>query len=315
MENITHLQEQIQEKLNEFTKLEKVNAHLVDIEDKISEMNSKIRVYEKNLEKELKDIEKLEGTSVKSLFHKVLGSKYEQLEKERQEYLEVSLKYKEYCKRVELLEFERDLLSKKAKNIDEVKTELKQLMDMRKSEILRSDNIAVKANLENILNQIQRSYTIRKEISEAVIEGENSLKLLNVVISYLRKARDWGKWQNTNHSRRRGYVKNNAIDYAIKNLTAAQVRLDMFSKELADLGDNYIKFDLSRAQFGQFTDFFFDNLISDWIIQQKIKSTMANVESVVDKIQRILLGLKGEDEKNTNNIEQLIKQKNKILTD
>ena len=39
-------------------------------------------------------------------------------------------------------------------------------------------------------------------------------------------------------------------------------------------------------------DIFFDNLISDWIMQQKIKNALANVYSVRDKIDRILHSLK-----------------------
>ena len=45
------------------------------------------------MRKEFEDIENLEKLGMKALFYKVLGSQEEQLEKERQEYLQASLKY------------------------------------------------------------------------------------------------------------------------------------------------------------------------------------------------------------------------------
>jgi len=243
----------------------------------------------------------------------VLGNKVQQLEKERQEYLENSLKFKEYSKRVQILEFEREVLEKKVKDIDKLKAKLSDLKNRRKVEILNSNNSQIKASLEVVLNNIERGSAIKKELHEAIVEGENCIKLLSVVISYLKKARDWGKWNNPN-DRRGAYVKNRSIDNAVQNLSKAQVRLDLFSKELSDLGDNYIRFDLSKAQFGQFTDFFFDNLISDWIVQQKIKTTINSVEAIIDKIHRILLGLKDENLKNNTMLNELTISKDQILT-
>ena len=313
MENLTDLQKAIHNTLDEFNNLKKVNSHLQEIETKLNEAYSKVKHYEKQLNNDLKDIEKLEENSVKSLFHSVLGNKVQQLEKERQEYLESSLKFKEYSKRIQILEFEKEILQKKIVNIEELKTRLIDLKNRRKNEILNSNNSEVKVHLETLLIDLENAKLTKKELGEAMIEGENCIKLLSIVISYLKKARDWGRWNNPN-DRRGAYMKNRSIDNAIQNLSKAQVRLDIFSKELADLGDNYIKFDLSKAQFGQFTEFFFDNLISDWIVQQKIKSTISNVESIIDKIRRIILGLKEESEKNTIRVQDLINLKDKILT-
>ena len=313
MENLTSLQREIHKTLNELNSSNKVNSHIAQVDQQLSALYAKIKKYDSKLIEDLKDIEKLEENSVKSLFHSVLGNKVQQLEKERQEYLENSLKFKEYSKRVQILEFEREVLEKKVKDIDKLKAKLSDLKNRRKVEILNSNNSQIKASLEVVLNNIERGSAIKKELHEAIVEGENCIKLLSVVISYLKKARDWGKWNNPN-DRRGAYVKNRSIDNAVQNLSKAQVRLDLFSKELSDLGDNYIRFDLSKAQFGQFTDFFFDNLISDWIVQQKIKTTINSVEAIIDKIHRILLGLKDENLKNNTMLNELTISKDQILT-
>lgn len=313
MEHFTALQVEIQKTLTEINNVTKVNSHLSQVENQLNDLYSKIKKYEKKLSEDLLDIEKLEENSVKSLFHSVLGNKVQQLEKERQEYLETSLKFKEISKRIQLLEFEKELLEKKAKNIDSFNSKLTNLKNKRKVEILKNGDDKTKESLESLLIEIDRRSIVKRELHEAIVEGENCLKILNVVISYLKKARDWGKWNHKNN-RRGAYMKNRSIDNAIKNLSKAQVRLDLFSKELSDLGDNYIRFDLSKAQFGQFTDFFFDNLISDWIVQQKIKTTINSVEAIIDKIQRILLGLKDENQKNNNELFTHNQHKDQILT-
>jgi len=313
LQNLTQIQVQIHTTLNEVNSINKINSHLEQINISLEDLYEKVKNYERKLNNELKDIQKLEENSVKSLFHSVLGNKTQQLEKERQEYLETSLKFKEYSKRLQILEFEKEVLEKKTKDFVAINAKLQDLKNRRKIEILNSSNSEIKNSLEKNLMDLDESVIIKKELTEAIIEGENCIKLLKVVISYLKKARDWGKWNNTNN-RRGAYVKNRSIDNAIQNLSKAQFRLDKFSQELADLGDNYIRFDLKKSQFGQFTDFFFDNLISDWIVQQKIKNTISNVEVIIDKIQRILLGLKDENLKNSEKIEILTSAKNRILT-
>lgn len=311
--NLTNLQIDIQNKLAEYNALNKILNHLKEIDSQLNEAYKKLKLYESKVQDDLNDIEKLEANSVKSLFHSVLGNKHKQIEKERQEYLESSLKFKELSKRVQILEFEKEVLHKKSKNIDALQRELEKLKGLRKNEILNSPNSKVKSKLEGVLIELEHSIFIKKEIGEALVEGENCIKLLSVVSSYLKKARDWGRWNNPN-DRRGAYIKNRSIDSAIKNLSKAQVRLDMFSKELSDLGENNINFDISKSHFGQFTDFFFDNLISDWIIQQKIKGTIGNVENVIDKVRRILLALKEERTRNNELFIQLNKQYDEILT-
>ena len=69
-------------------------------ESALKRLIRKLHVYvtncgplELNMQKEFEDIEALEKLGMKTLFYKVLGSQQEQLEKERQDYLQASLKY------------------------------------------------------------------------------------------------------------------------------------------------------------------------------------------------------------------------------
>ena len=314
MDKLSEVQIQIKEVLEEFERLKNVDTHLAETEAQLTNAYSALQTLEKVLDKELKDIEKLEKISVKSLFYKTLGNKEEQIDKERQDYLEASLKFNEYKKEVELLEFERDVLRKKAGDLPAIKKKLDNLKEVRAEEILNSDNTRVRNEFRLLMDKLDTCILLNQELDEAIDEGEKSVKLLSVIIGHLKKAGKWGYWDMSSSKSRGGdYMKHQAIDKALKYLPKAQHQLNLFSRELKDLGESNINFKLNMAQFNRFTDFFFDNLISDWIIQQRIKSTLNNMESTSAHVKRILLNLKQEKQQNDQNYTALEAEKNDIL--
>lgn len=313
MSEISNIQKQIKSVLEEFKSLQNVKAHLDETEAKLATSYNKMKALDKMLDKELKDIEKLEKLGIKSLFHKALGSKEEQLEKERQEYLEASLQYKESKKSVELMEFERDLLAKKINSLPKIQAHLEELKKARAQEIMNSSNITVRNEFSEIIHKLDIGILLNKELEEAIDAGVKSNKLLGIVASFLRKAGEWGRWDMYGDNRRAGYMKQQAIDKAIRNLSQAQHQLNMFTRELKDLGENNIQFKLNMVHFSKFTDFFFDNLISDWIIQQRIKSTLNNIESTNDHVKRIVLSLQSEQKENFKKIADLEVLKDQLI--
>ncbi|MBT8229016.1 MAG: hypothetical protein KJO50_02065 [Bacteroidia bacterium] len=313
MDSLSQVQQEIKSTLEEYESLKNVESHINEIESKLKLAYNNLKELSKRLDKELKDIENLEGISLKGLFYKTLGNKEDQMDKERQDYLEVSLKYKEYKKEIELMEFEHKLLRKKLNNLPELKIKLEDLKKKRTNEILSSPQIHLRNEFQEILRKMDTSILLNRELEEAIEEGEKAVKLLAVVSSYLRKAGKWGQWDMAGKNRRGAYMKHQSIDKALKELPRAQHQLNIFTRELKDLGENNINFKLNMVQFNRFTDFFFDNLISDWIIQQRIKSTINNIESTRDHTQRILLNLKQEKEHNDARFASLNDEKNHIL--
>ncbi len=302
---LSAIQERIRETLEEFETLRNVDQHLLDLEAELKESYDKLRALDKVLDKELKDIESLEKLGVKSLFLKTLGNKEKQLEKERQDYLEASLKYKDLKQSVELLEFERDVLKKKTNRLPVIKKELEQLKESRKAEILARKDSAIYNELKEILHLSDVAVMLNKELVEAIEEGEKSMTLLAQLARYLEGVREWGTW---NTGGRRGMHRSGA-DKALRHMSKTQQQLNSFTRELRDLGENNIVFKLDMSHFKKFSNFFFDNLISDWIIMQRIKSTLNNIESTYAHVHRIVLSLKKEK---TDNQQKMIFHKSKI---
>lgn len=281
----------IKEVLEKLVELKKVESHYKNTIAQLDDSYKQLDNLHDILEKEYQDVKELEGMSMKSLFHKVLGSKEEQIEKERQEYLQASLKYNDFRKSVELLEYERDLLKNKITDITVYENKLNSLKLIREKELLMSDS-ALGRELMKIVHVLDDLVSHHKELTEARIAGNNAIVQIKTLIDHLRKAKDWGSWDMMGRNNRQaGYYKRSAIDYAREASSQAKHHLNIFQKELLDIGERNHNFDIDLGNFNSFTDIFFDNLISDWIIQQKIKNALNNVGGVYDKVTRLLQSL------------------------
>lgn len=281
-------QDQIKVVLEKLVELKRIEKHFQSTMNQLDDSYTKLDELHDILEKEYLDVKELEGLSMKSLFHKVLGSKEEQIEKERQEYLQATLRYNDFKKSVELLEFERDLLKKKITDVSIYENQLEQLKIKREKELLMSNSDQGK-ELMRIVHQLDQLISVGKELSEARQAGGDALHNLKLLLQFLKKAKDWGSWDMMqSKTRHAGYYKRDSIDQAREASYHAKHHLNRFQKELHDIGERQYNFEVNIGNFNTFTDIFFDNLISDWIIQQKIKNAVHNVDGVYDKVKRLL---------------------------
>lgn len=309
---MSDIQKEIQETLEEISNLDRIRSHYDQSVAELKDSQSKLKGYENKLNKELKEFEAIESNGLKSVFYKVLGSREKQVEKERQDYLEASLRYNELKKSIELLEFEIDLLQKKLGNTESLHKNIEILKQKRENEILKSNPKLAKALIE-IAKETDQYYVYHKELKEAYAVGEKVVKSLQEMANELNKAKDWGNWDMMGRSRSASFNKHSSIDRA-KNISVwVKHELLLFNKELADVGHNDANFDLNLNNFSKFTDVFFDNLISDWIIQQRIVTALSNTVSVRDRVVLILRSLSTEYEKANLTIEQLKQKRNQLL--
>lgn len=307
----TDIQNHIEETIAQIVHIKVVNNQLDETTRELNGYYSEMEQMNKTLAKELKDIEKLEGLSTTSIFHKILGNKEEQLEKERQEYLELTLKYEDIQNSIKILEYEVNLLEAKVESKSELEAKLEELKNQRENEIIQSDPKLRRALLD-ISQNLEESYQYKKELQEAEEAGNISLNLLKQTMGHLQKVRNWGAFPNQRRGQLQRMVRRDAIDRA-RNLSY-QVRhhLQIFDRELRDIGQR-LNHGIDTKQFSDFTDFFFNNIITDWILQQKlskalgsIANTHKEVNSIVQYIQRTLI-------ETQTNIEQLKVDREKIL--
>lgn len=306
---------QIQQEIAKFRSLEKANEHVKTLKYEIDQAYAELHAVEKQLEKEYKEYEKLEGKSLKGFFYNVLGSKEEQLEKERQEYLQLSLQYDETKESIKLKEFELEVLRKKVDQYQDSFNRLKRLKKEREAFLLKT-NSSDGRRLKRIIGSMDSATRLNTDMEEALAVGAELVSHLNSMIKLLRTARNWGKWDMHGGSNRAyKYHKHSNIDRAKKVAYKIQSVMSAFEREVRDVYPDFqgfqTNFDLDR--FNGFTDLFFDNLISDWIVQQKIVNSLNNVKAILDRVTRIIQSLKVDKDKLNAEYRALEKEKDDLI--
>lgn len=310
---MSQTQKALQKALQQQQKAEQIGRHLEQLSGQLQTSYDDLDRLAKQLEKEFKDIEKLEKLSLKGLFHKVLGSKEEQIEKERQEYLQVSLKYDEAKKSVELLEYEQKILNNKVVNIDLLRKNVEALVEAREAELIKtkttrgSEILVILQQIDQLVAQVGNLKHVKKNAQQA-------LSMLDKMLSHLHKARDWGHWDMSGRKRDAAYFKHSSIDKAKELSYRVKHLLVRFKEDLRTIyGPNGVDFSIHFSSFNRFTDVFFDNLISDWIIQQKIQHALSNVANVRDRVMRILQSLDADIDEGKSTVATLKKERRKLV--
>lgn len=310
---MSQIGEEIKKLLEEHQSLKKSEARLAEIVPEIEKVNREVRMLEQQMRKEFEDIENLEKLGMKALFYKVLGSQEEQLEKERQEYLQASLKYDQVRKNLELLEFEYNILKKKSGNLATIEQKLNDLSTKQEKELINMPGAAAQ-EIKKIYLQIDQQERLKIDIAEAIKAGLKALECIDAVIAGLQQAHNWGQWDMSGRNPMSNHLKYSAIDKAKDWAYESNRQLKVFEKELLDVYKQIPEdFQLHIDSFNRFIDVFFDNLITDWIIQQKIYNALNNTLNIRDKVVRMIKTLEAENPKVIQNISALEQRKKEFI--
>ncbi len=308
------LGEEIKNLLEEHQILKKANSRLNEIVPDIEKLKRELIPLERQMQKEFEDVEKLEKIGMRALFHKVLGNQEAQMEKERQEYLQASLKYDQVRKSLELLEFEKNILQKKAGSIGAIEKRLAELSATQEKELINMSGPA-SLELKKIYAQVETLQRLKIDINEAIKAGLKALECIDAVVAGLQQAHNWGQWDMSGRNPMSNHLKYSAIDKAKDWAYEANRQLKVFEKELLDVYRQIPEdFQLHIDSFNRFIDVFFDNLITDWIIQQKIYNALNNTLNIRDKVVRMIKTLEAEHPKVDLQIEDWdVKKKEYVL--
>lgn len=265
---------------------QKVELMLAQYRKELDIQNNKKVELNKILSKEEKDVKKLESLSMTRLFYYVLGSREEQLDKERQEYLAAKLKYDECCNSIkdieeEIICYEQEL--RKYVGLDE---EYKKILKEKQGLILYK-NDEDSQRLMKGLDRIDNLEWDIKEVKEAIKAGDSVENALYKLIKSLESAEGWGMWDIFGGGFLTTAAKHSSIDDAKKEVYNVQRLIRLFKQELSDV-EIATDIEIDIGSFATFADYFFDGLISDWIVQTKINDSLDRARSIDRDIKRLL---------------------------
>ena len=261
---------------------DKLSLDLKQVEQELTEKSGLMDTILQQLKREQVDVEKLERLSLTALFYTVLGSKEQQVEKERQELLAAQLKYQQAKGAVERLRGDQAYMEQQLAGLRGVDDEYNSLL-ARKEVLLRQANLQVATELMHLSEQIANKQAERREIDEAITAATGVLASLDKVIDSLQSAEGWGTWDMLGGGLLSTVIKHSRIDDARDAVQDVQAKMSRFNRELADVHRSTdIKIEISGLDI--FADYFFDSLIVDWIVQSKIQNSLEQARQVKDRI-------------------------------
>lgn len=135
--------------------------------------------------------------------------------------------------------------------------------------------------------------TMNQEVQEAVNAGRQALRSLYSARERLGSARNWGIFDMLGGGLLSDLAKRSKMNEAAELIDQAKKDLQAFQRELKDVK---VSLDL-RMEIGgflSFADFFFDNIVSDYLVQSKIEDAREQVDDAIRYIEEILNGLQGQ---------------------
>lgn len=270
---------------NSIEKKDKLNVLLKQTEQDM--IREKLLLNKLSDELEREDALKIKSSNLTSLFYAILGTGDEKLNKKKQDILKSRLKY-DQCKN------NVSFLSKESKRIVDELAPLKSF-EFEYEKLINKNSVATNVEnngkVEELKKLIKRKESMRAnilKIDESIKAGEEALRAIENTINELENSRDCGI--DIIRSKENSDVKvfrDAHIDKAGYYAGETQRSLGKFKREMSDIimitGN-----DIPIGTFENFSDYFFDSLIFDWVIQCEIGESLDVVKNAKNQIDKAM---------------------------
>lgn len=307
--------EELTKLIEEYKSIELARNHLVTLNSQIETELQTLNKLEAILNKEYDDVRKLEKLSLRGIFYKVWVKKSDIYELEKQEYLLAVLKYNEHHKIVELLKFEIEILEGKLAREEVTRKRLDVLIREREVSISKAYP-SIQGVLKSMDEVLDKNYSYRRELHEALIVGAKAKKIFKQMIELLEQSiasdEDWGaypaKMSNYSEAQNSYLDKAQQLSYRVKPL------LEQLENEIEDIYEYKSIQQVNRFhEFRHFNDLYYERLISDWISHKRISSALNYLTLALCKVDLMVETLKIQEKTTTKDIEYLRNRKKEII--
>jgi len=242
------------------------------------------------LTKEQQDVVKLGKFSFLNKISEWTGKWDEKMEKEISEAADAELHYNEAEKVVTDLEAEAVRLREEIKNpdFDYIEEEWADFLKEKETWIRFNDTIA-NGTLQKIADDRVRLRSMLREIDEACDAGNKANRALDAALEKLGAAEGLSIWDTFLG----GGLLVSALKYSEINSSddlvhRAQRALRHFETELMDVQNAATEsFTVNKNDIFTFTDLFFDNIFSDWMIHSRITDAKSKLNDVLQDVRKV----------------------------
>jgi uncharacterized phage infection (PIP) family protein YhgE len=287
IDELQRLNERLARAAEQQARLQKQQGLVAQIEAELRQAEKQTRDLKLQVTREDADVERLEGVSLTGVFYSILGSKDEQLYRERQEALAAHLKYDEALKQVASLQRELEQARGGLGEASQGSESYEALLKEKEALVARSPGNGA-AQLLRLGEQQQEARWQLQQLEEARTAGHNADAALRQVADSLQSAQNWGTWDLLGGGMIATAVKHSRIDDARSQAHYAQQALAAFQRELKDVAMMISVGEIGIDGFTRFADYFFDGLIMDWVVQSRINDSLNGVRQAQNQVSSLL---------------------------
>lgn len=295
---------------NFIEKKDKLNALLKQTEQDM--IREKLLLNKLSDELEREDALKIETSNLTSLFYAILGTGDGKLNKKKQDILKSRLKYDQCKNNVSFLAKESKRIVDELAKLENFEFEYEKLIN--KNSV--ATNLENKGKVEELKKLIKRKESMRAnilKIDESIKAGEEALSAIESTINELENSRDCSIDIIRSKENYDAKVLRDAhIDEAGYYAGKTQRAFGKLKREMSDIimitGN-----DIPIGTFENFSDYFFDRLIFDWVIQCEIGESLDVVKNAKNQIDKAMSKLYEERVTEVFMIKQLDDKLNHII--
>lgn len=270
---------------------EKLHKKQTSVERLIQHAEREIEHFEQEMQQARIALNKLEQSSFINLFRNWSGKRDELIEQNLDRVAVTELKLIEAQLMLEDLQDDVVDIVHKLNAINEpyIEQQLQKLND-EKQQWLAQHAPQLAEKLTAIAEQQTLCKQLTKEIQEAIDAGNGALSALTDAGFALHEAESYSTWDTFLGG---GFMatamKHEKLEMTNSYIHSAQMALQRFSNELLDVKDMRNEtIEIGTDGFVKFTDFFFDNIFTDWSIHSKITTAMNQISRVQDDVANTL---------------------------
>lgn len=272
----------------------RLEAVLKELRSQQAPLQEKAVALEKRMLRERRDVDRLEGRSLAAFFYHMSGKMDEKLDLERREYYAARVKYDACIRELEAISQDIEATEEDLADLADCEQRYAQALEEKRRAIERSSL----PEGETLLQQEEQLAYLthqEQELSEAIAAGTEALQTSANVLQNMESAKDLATIDLLGGGFLVDLAKHDRLDEAQQNVEQLQVQLQRFNKELSDVTiRSYIQVSIDGML--KFADFFFDGLLADATVLERIRQAIAQVEQTQEDILSILRQLQDEME-------------------
>lgn len=270
----------------QLTYKKRLEAMLKELKAQQMPLQEKVEQLERKLLSEQRDVQRLEGRSLASFFYHVTGQMDAKLDEGRRECYAAQVKYDAAARELEAIR----------QDIECTEEDLADLADCeeRYARAIEEKRIAIEnagtSLSEELLEKEAKLHFFQsqeRELEEAITAGTAVLRIASDVLSSLRNMENISYLDRLGNNPLTDMAKHETLDDAQKNVEQLQIAMQRFNKELADV-EIRENLQVSIEKMLKFSDSFFDDLLAESTVPERLRQARGQVDQALDLILGIL---------------------------